>query len=247
MSAGATIADQGYVVLPGVLGPDVVDRARAALADVLAAEALEAEDEGWHTDTYRVSYGLPVKDPWFVELCQHAELLRVAREALGPDAVVAACNGFAVVPGGPPQELHIDQAEAVGGPSMYVHLVCTLDEFTAQSGATRAVPGSHRWSEPPGPLEDLEHLTVPLTAPAGSLIAFDGRLVHGAGQNHTDRPRRALHVFFARPWVQPHWDFPRSFTEATAATLSPVARTLFGFGAAPPQVPGVRPSTIARR
>lgn len=79
--------------------------------------------------------------------------------------------------------------------------VC-LDDVPADSGPVRVWPGSH--------LQDLPHLptlehgpvvpdtyapdetSVPLIAGAGSVLAWDARLVHASGPNTTGSPRRLL-------------------------------------------------------
>lgn len=227
------LEQDGYCILPGVIPSELVDRARDGLDEVFAAEVSIAAERGWSNDRYRVAYALPAKDGFFVEFCTQGVLLTLARDVLGPRALVASCNGLAMSPGGRAQRLHIDQEESVGGPPMYLHAVCALDDFDEGNGATRVVPGSHRMVHDPENVDSLEGQAVPVNASAGSVIAYDGRLWHAGSANREGRARRAIHVFFSRPWVQPHWDFPRTIPGRIAATMSPEQRRLFGFEAAP--------------
>jgi len=74
-----------------------------------------------------------------------------------------------------------------------------LDDFTEENGATRMVPGSHRWHRPPGP-DDADIETVPLEAPAGSIVAFESRIWHKTGFNSTNDQRRAgVFAWYTKP------------------------------------------------
>ena len=81
-----------------------------------------------------------------------------------------------------------------------------LDDATRENGCLWVIPGSHVHGDLPtlqgrGVLDrlytDLEQLPglddpLPLEAPAGSVVWFDGAVVHGSQSNHSDMPRRAL-------------------------------------------------------
>jgi ectoine hydroxylase-related dioxygenase (phytanoyl-CoA dioxygenase family) len=80
--------------------------------------------------------------------------------------------------------------------------VWMLDGITADNGAIRMIPGSHRWGKLPQ--EALSDLTGPhpeevlVTGRAGTVVVMNAHLWHGGTANHTDRPRTAMHIFFAR-------------------------------------------------
>ncbi len=223
------IAEDGYAVAERVLDPIEVDEARGALDDIFDAEADIASARGWLTDSYRVAYALPTKARHFIDVCGHPLVLALARDVLGDDCRVASGNGFDLVPHGSGQPLHRDHPHPTPGTTCYLHIIIALDAFTVDNGTTRVVPASHRGAgalaEPAG----CEERAVSVEVPLGGAIAFDGALVHGAGPNRTGQRRRALHLFFCRPWVVPHWDFAASFPEELRSTLSDAERNLFGF------------------
>ncbi|MGI8939634.1 MAG: phytanoyl-CoA dioxygenase family protein [Iamia sp.] len=234
MSSGIAerIASDGHATVRQVL--DEADRTAAivALERIFASEADIADERRWATDAYRVAYALPAKDPLFLSLCTRPAVLALAREVLGDDCVLAGFNGQTMQPQGSGQPLHRDHPVPTPGMTMYLHAVCALDRFTVANGATRAVTASHRGSLADRDPADLEAMAVPIPLDAGDVVAFDGSLVHAAGANTTTGPRRALHLFFGRPWVVPHWDFPATFGPA-ASTLSEEQRRLLGFNAKP--------------
>ncbi len=237
--AAETVRRDGYVVVDGVLAADEVGRAMAALDATFAAEDDIAAARGWLTATHRVAYCLPVKDPVFLALCTHPGLVSVARQVLGDDLVVASFNGIDLPAGSLGQDLHRDHPVPTPGTTLYLHVVVALDPFTEANGATVVVPGSHRGAGAARAAAEQDVPAVAVPVAAGGAVVFDGALVHAAGANRTARTdpaggrRRALHVFYSRPWVQPHWDFPASLGPEAAAGLSEEQRRLLGFTAHP--------------
>ena len=102
-----------------------------------------------------------------------------------------------------------------------------LDDFTAENGATRVVPGSHRSGL--HPREALADPKAPhpeevlLTAPAGTVVVFNSHTWHGGTLNRTSRPRRALHSYFCRRDQPQQLDQRRYLRPETRARLSEAA------------------------
>jgi ectoine hydroxylase-related dioxygenase (phytanoyl-CoA dioxygenase family) len=101
-----------------------------------------------------------------------------------------------------------------------------LDAFTEENGATRVVPGSHRWGKRPGDVmtdtTDQHPDEVLLLGEAGTCVVFNAHLWHGGTENKTDRPRRALHAAFVRrehrqQTVQRDYLRPETVKELTSA------------------------------
>lgn len=226
------IAEVGYSVVPHVFTSAEVVALRDALARVFARERTLAEERGWANDTYRVAYMLPAKSRTLRDVAWHPNVLALAGAVLGDDCVLAALNGFTPAPGGGAQRLHQDQAAAAPSLTVQLHVVCALDAFTEENGATRVVPVSHRTPSAPAP-DDLERRAVPVVAEAGGVVGYDAALWHGSGANRTRSPRLALHAYYTRPWVVPHWDFPASLPAAVATSLTEEQRRVLGFATRP--------------
>jgi len=99
----------------------------------------------------------------------------------------------------------------------YLWFFFLLDDFTAETGGTWLVPGSHRmraneklhWDENFDPTADHYPSKVQVTASAGDLVIVDPNTLHSSGVNHTDRPRRTLNVRIAHRQAgafRPHAD-----------------------------------------
>jgi ectoine hydroxylase-related dioxygenase (phytanoyl-CoA dioxygenase family) len=73
-----------------------------------------------------------------------------------------------------------------------MNVIWCLDDVHEANGATRYVPGSHRWTGLDRVPEDALAQTRPFEATAGSIIAMDGRVWHTSGENVTEEEERAL-------------------------------------------------------
>ena len=105
-------------------------------------------------------------------------------------------------PGVDPQGLHQDDGHyplARPRPPFIANTLIALDDFTRANGATRFVPGSHKWTKPVE--QDIK--VVYAEMPAGSLLVFDGALWHGGGGNTTeDQRRRSINLNFNLSWLR---------------------------------------------
>jgi ectoine hydroxylase-related dioxygenase (phytanoyl-CoA dioxygenase family) len=226
------LKEQGYTIVEDVLSRDEINAANAALDAIFEREAEIGPVRNWHNNSYKVAYMLPQKDPLFLEFPFNPRVLPLMQTLLGENCVLGSLNGLSMTPGGQGQSLHLDQPETVPGAVLYVNALHTMDDFTRANGCTRVVPGSHNRPMPRGDARaNIEDEAVYLEAPAGSLIAFNGGLWHAGSQNTTDKPRRAVHAFYHRPWVQPQWDYPRSLSSEVVEAMTDEQKRLFGFKA----------------
>jgi ectoine hydroxylase-related dioxygenase (phytanoyl-CoA dioxygenase family) len=115
-------------------------------------------------------------------------------------------------PGCHPQPMHQDQTwiapihthEA----PVLVNTMYVLQDVDEHNGGTLLVPGSHRANGAPG-----EGLYGPLPRPinleakAGTVLMFDGRLLHGGAVNHSDDYRYVLTNSVVKPWARQQENF----------------------------------------
>ena len=219
---------EGYAPLPGVLSAGQLTAIQARLAELLAAEGDQAGVEVHQEAGADRLADLINKGPMFDACFTDPRVLACIAYVLG-DFKLSSLNFRAALPGHGHQPLHAD----FGGPvPARAYQVCNsiwlLDDFTADNGATRVVPGSHRFgrparealSDPAAPHPD----EVQLIAPAGTVVVFNSHLWHGGTLNRTGRPRRALHSYFTRRANGQQLDQKKYIRPETLARLNPAAR-----------------------
>lgn len=229
------IRTQGYTVYPGFLDNKDLQKARETLDRIFEREEDKGHNPGERlTDSHQISFMLVAKSRFFRRLCFHPGLQQLCTEMLGPGFILSAMNGLSVLPGGKRQPLHIDQDESTPGMIVSLQCVIALDPFTKDNGATRLLPGSQDkiWTRD-ADIHALEPDAFQLEVPAGSAIIYNGGLLHGGSANQTGISRRALHFYFSRPWVTPHWEFEDSFPEKLKRQLSHDEKRLFAWYAKP--------------
>jgi ectoine hydroxylase-related dioxygenase (phytanoyl-CoA dioxygenase family) len=218
----------GYAPLPGMLSDEQLARARTRVAELAAAEGAAAGREvHQEAGTDRLA-DLVNKDPVFEVCFTDPRLLAAVAHVLG-DFKLSSLNSRAALPGQGRQGLHADFGGPVPAEGYQVcNSIWLLDDFTADNGATRVVPGSHRTG-----VTVREALTdgeathpdeVLLEAPAGTVVVFNSHLWHGGTLNRTDAPRRALHSYFTRRSRGQQLDQKKYVRPETLARLSPAAR-----------------------
>ncbi|MEU6730283.1 phytanoyl-CoA dioxygenase family protein [Nonomuraea wenchangensis] len=139
-----------------------------------------------------------LRQPHFLGAARHF-LQRPVRAWLGeqriefvPTIQLGISRAIQIQPGVPVQGLHRDDTAHLRthpGPESRVQVMIAASEFTARNGATRVIPGSHRWDDERGPREDE---AVPAEMRAGSALLWLGSTYHGAGANRSDGPRTGL-------------------------------------------------------
>jgi ectoine hydroxylase-related dioxygenase (phytanoyl-CoA dioxygenase family) len=197
----ASLDEHGYALVEGLLPPDDVDRRLAALGDLFATTPTGRNFfEGFRTQRI---YAVFAKTRAFDDLAVHPLLVAALDHTLGEHHQFSAPVALQIGPGEKAQVLHRDEDVyplPQPHPPVVVNSMWALCDFTADNGATRLVPGSHRWPDDRRPREDE---AVPATMPAGSVLIYLGGLWHGGGANATDSPRPGLLLEYVVSWLRP--------------------------------------------
>jgi ectoine hydroxylase-related dioxygenase (phytanoyl-CoA dioxygenase family) len=136
-------------------------------------------------------------------------------------------------PGATQQYIHRDELVWIHVPRPHAELqiasVIALVDFTADNGATRLVPGSHRWDWERVPQED-EFAVAEM--PAGSAVIYLGSTLHGGGPNTTaDQWRRGMHLSYVLGWLRTEENHYLATPPEIARTLPRQAQELLGYAA----------------
>ena len=126
------------------------------------------------------------------------------------------CHSFlanGAYPGRYPQGLHLDQGPLLPwmtseAPAL-VNTMFIPQDVDEVNGGTLIVPGSHRLFIEAGSAGKIERIRRPinLKAKAGTIMIFDGRVLHGTGVNRTDQRRYVATMSNVKSWMrqQENW------------------------------------------
>lgn len=223
----------GFTQLESVLTTDEAGDMREALIRC----DQEVGTEHTHRGAARHVSNLPVLDRVFHTCIDHPRVLPLLEHFLEPSLILGSLNSRIVRPGDGYQQLHSDipvYMLNMASPVM-MNTVWMLDDFSPEIGGTRVVPGSHKsgLGEPPDGFE-VKHEVQP-TAPAGSVIVFNGQTWHGGGANTSDRNRHALFGHYRKHMLlfqlDPHDNFPAEWFDELTERQRHLLRMQNGAGA----------------
>lgn len=224
--------EQGYVVLPDLMDAEFLDAARRRVDELYEQEGDEAGSEFKQEPQSKRLANVVNKGEVFLRVINTPEVLECMAHVLGPRFKLSSLNVRSADPHSDwVQPLHVDGGNL---PDDKGYSVCNsiwiLDDFTVQNGATRLIPGSHRWNQ--RPIDVLTDLTAPhpqeilITGRAGTVVVMNSHLWHGGTANRTNRPRRAMHAYYTRSDKPQQLYQKKYLTPDLQAGLSPPLRKL---------------------
>ena len=228
------LADDGYVVVTGMMDAAGLQAARADLGRVLQTTKTGRNFfEGF--DTQRV-YALFAKTRMFDQAAVDPLLLGVLDQVLG-HYQLSAPVGICIGPGEKAQILHRDDSiypVPEPHPPLVVNTMWPLDEFTAENGATRFIPGSHRWEPGRQPTPD-DPVETAVMSP-GSVMFYLGSLWHGGGANQTAASRLGVILEYCSGWLRQQENHCLAVPRDTVRELPERLQELLGYNIYPPFV-----------
>jgi ectoine hydroxylase-related dioxygenase (phytanoyl-CoA dioxygenase family) len=238
----AALERDGGVVVEGILGSETLARFNAEL-DPLLQQArpdrcfLNPGLEFFFGKCTRHITAVASKSRTFVdEVLTHPILLGICDTILAPSCARYQLNLAHVLdrgPGAEQQYIHRDELVWIHvprpHPELQVASVIALVDFTADNGATRVIPGSHRWSWDRMP-EPHEFAVAEM--PAGAAVIYLGSTLHGGGPNRTaNQWRRGMHLSYVVGWLRTEENHYLATPPAIARTLPRQAQELLGYAA----------------
>lgn len=239
----ATMARDGYVILPDLLSAGQLDEIRAAVTPMLDRHGRN----GFEGRATQRIYSVLNKTAACDVIADHPRVLALLDRMFLPNYLLSMLQVINILPGEQAQMLHTDDGfyplprprAPLGAATIWA-----IDDFTADNGATDVVPGSQLWGDRlPG--DDAPRR--PVVMKAGSCVFFPGTLWHGGGANRTDRPRLAVTAQYCEPWLRPQEAFTLSMTRDTVRRVSEDIRRMLGYSIHPPfigQVEGMHPKRL---
>jgi len=233
----------GGLVLEGALTADEV---AAVNADLDAA--LEALHTGtikddpmaqafWGRKTKRLTNVVTFSPTWRNRLIDRDETYDYVKAVFAgvSDAFwLQSSQAIEIQPGEQVQPLHRDMGNypvffqfGPGGPEVACNMILALVHSTEAAGATRIIPGSHRWDFE---RETTQEMTIPAELKPGSVLFYGGKVVHGGGANVTsDIKRRVIASAFNPSFLVPEEAYPFVVPMEEARKMSPRLQQMIGF------------------
>jgi ectoine hydroxylase-related dioxygenase (phytanoyl-CoA dioxygenase family) len=225
------IDEDGFTILEGVLERELVD----ALADDLVRlerfyGVLPAQNSFEGEQTVRI-YNLLAFGKLYEAIPVHENVLPLVERVLDAGCLISSLSSIGIETGETAQPIHADD-QLIPLSKPHVPTVCNtmwaLTEFTEENGATRVVPGSHRWDH--NPEYGHSYDSVPAEMAKGSVLVWHGSLWHGGGANRTDRRRVGIAMNYCAGWIRQQENQQLGIPREIAAGFSPRLRELCGYG-----------------
>jgi ectoine hydroxylase-related dioxygenase (phytanoyl-CoA dioxygenase family) len=228
-SAAEQIAEQGYTVLPAVLGAGEVAALLDDLARIEAQESIvPASNEFEGRSTLR-AYNLLRHGRRWQDLTIEPDVLGVVEQVLDPGCLISSVSSIRILPGESAQPIHADdQLLPLDGPhpAVVCNTMWALTEFTPENGATRLVPGSHQRGKP---VYGGDYDTVAAELRPGDVLIWNGSLWHGGGANATDADRVGIAVNYCAGWIRQQENQQLGLPRSQVATFPARLQELVGY------------------
>jgi ectoine hydroxylase-related dioxygenase (phytanoyl-CoA dioxygenase family) len=224
------IRTDGYTVLERVVAPQLVEDLKQAVLRIEREHDLglaKTSFEGFKT--LRIN-NLLTYDDVFWEVPLHAAVLPVVEAVLDKECLLSSFCSLVLGPGQEAQPLHED-TQLIPLPRPHIPItinaIWAVTDFTATNGATRIVPGSHKYDH--APEYGREYETALATMPAGSVMLFDSALWHGGGANDSDARRFAFSCAYCWGWMRQQENLQLGIPHETARRFPRRLQELCGY------------------
>jgi ectoine hydroxylase-related dioxygenase (phytanoyl-CoA dioxygenase family) len=200
----AALAEDAAVVVDSLVSPAVMDRVAAELDPHIGSTAWGPDDFSGRATTR--TGALIARSATCRELVMDPLVLGSVGAALAhaTNFQLHLTQLIAIHPGQGAQPIHRDQwafdfFPFPVGYEVQCNTIWAMTDFTEENGATRVVPGSHRFEDK---LQLTEADTVPAEMTKGSVLFYTGALYHGGGANKSDAVRRGINITYNVAWLR---------------------------------------------
>ena len=213
------IKEWGFCLIEDAMSKEQCDRFLNRLLDQAEGERLAGVDQPTPSGQYINT--LINKGEVFAQCIeQNTEAVQagpvieqIMDETLGKGWICHSFLSNGSDPDGYPQGLHIDQGPLLPwvteeAPALFNTMYIPQD-INEKNGGTLVIPGSHRILIEAGSGGKVGKLppAINLEAKAGTIMLFDGRMLHGTGVNRTDKQRFVATMSNVKAWTrtQENW------------------------------------------
>jgi len=224
------IEADGYTIVEDAIDLDELDALAAelrGLEELFDVQPASNSFEGRRT--LRI-YNLLAYGTRFEAIPVHPEVLPVVEGVLDPGCLISSLSSITILPGERAQPIHADD-QLIPLAKPHVPTVCNtmwaLTDFTEANGATRIIPGTHRFDHSPDLFTEYE--SIPAEMQRGSVLVWHGSLWHGGGANTTDAPRVGIAMNYCAGFIRQQENQQLGLPRETVAAFSPRLQQLVGY------------------
>ena len=225
------IENVGYTLIENAIEADLVDALNEALLRIEQQLAIVPGANRFEGHKTIRIYNLLARDRVFEQVPVHPNLLPIVEGVLDPGCLVSSVSSISIDPGEVAQPIHADDT-LFDLPRPHQPLVCNsmwaLTDFTEENGATRIVPGSHKFDHKPEYGAAVESIAAEM--PAGSLLIWNGSLWHGGGANRSGERRVGIAMNYCAGYLRQQENQQLGIPPQTVREFSPRLQALVGYG-----------------
>jgi ectoine hydroxylase-related dioxygenase (phytanoyl-CoA dioxygenase family) len=225
------LGEDGAAIVDCLVDPALLDRAKRELDPFIAATSFGPDDFAGRR-TKRTG-ALIARSETCRDLVVHPLVLGAVDKVLSHSSSfqLHLTQVISIGPGEPAQKIHRDQWAFAFFPfpkgyEVSCNTLWAMTDFTEEDGATRVIPGSHRFDDR---LELDAAETIPAEMKKGSVLLYTGSLYHGAGANRSDHTRRGINITYSVSWLRQEENQYLTVPFETARTLPVDLLRLMGY------------------
>jgi ectoine hydroxylase-related dioxygenase (phytanoyl-CoA dioxygenase family) len=228
----AKVVDRdGAVIVDQLLSPQAMDQVMEEIQPWIEATPF-GSDESAGRRTRRTG-GLVARSPRCRELISNPLVLSAIGKVLhrATSYQLHLTQVITLSPGEIVQAIHRDQwgfdfFPFPKGYEVQCNTIWAATDFTAENGATRVIPASHRYEDH---LQFTESDTEPAQMPKGSVLFYTGSFYHGAGANRSTATRCGINITYSVSWLRQEENQYLTVPVETARTLPTDLLRLIGY------------------
>ncbi|CAG7916952.1 unnamed protein product [Penicillium olsonii] len=236
------LKEDGTVTVKNFIDPELVQKLQEEINPTIAAFPLGPNHE---SEVYKVTIGsktkqvanlVTVSETFRHKILNHSFMHEVTDRVFRPDWGDYWMNRSSILhiePGEKAQIVHqdlplyrVNDYRTPDQPEFMLNYFVALTEFREDNGATRLIPGSHRW-DGKSPRPTYEQGVPALLQPGDAILLF-GSLFHAAGANNANENRRALAVSMHPCHFTP-LESHLHISRETVETMTPLAQKMIGW------------------
>lgn len=196
----------GYLIIKNVLSKEKLLEVKQESAKLLKQIPKTKNTALGTTKLTRRFYSTVSSSRVYDDLILNKRVTDIIKYYLYTNYLLSVSMLIDICPGEIKQQLHKDNNTYMFGPEtptknpLLLSTMWAITDFTEINGATRFVPGSHKWNKYRNVIN--KDKIIKATMPAGSVAIWFDSTLHGGGDNKSDTERIGGLIQYMQPWLR---------------------------------------------